>query len=354
MAGTCRQACDPGRPDTCPAAQACTATGATGVGTCATLSSTPDAAVSDDAASTTAALLPDLGASTCDLLARVSGCGPGGKCTLVASDDGSRAPACVPDGTGAIGAACAVDEVGGHDNCASGTYCVQGTCQAFCDPAGLNTCPVDQTCAVLQDNIGLCAAPTSSAAAPAAIPAPLPAGACKAHNDCKPGTYCARDGTCHPESHTPLGIAAAPSLSNVRSGRICFDADGAKRVCEETVDITVDGRDQCQFNRRPVPCTWFGSEFDYEGFDPNIPIRCTWVRSRPADEGNSKGIRRRQATTGTTEFRLPGVCGHFVSAGFQNYVKPLEGRNEAVSARFNCSYDGKPLFDVEYRFHFEP
>jgi hypothetical protein len=131
-------------------------------------------------------------------------------------------------------------------------------------------------------------------------------------------------------------------------------ADGTKTVCEEGLDIKIDGRDTCRFDRKTVPCNWFGSEFDYEGIDPNIPIRCTWVRSRPANEGNWEGIRRRQATTGTTELRLPGVCGHFVSAGFQNHATPPGGGSAVVTVRFNCSYDGKPLFDVEYRFHFGP
>lgn len=184
-----------------------------------------------------------------------------------------------------------------------------------------------------------------------------PGAECKSQEDCDPGTYCARDATCHPDSHRPLGGATCPevpTLSSFKSGRVCTRPDGTQEVCQELVDIDIDGSDRCEFNHETVRCNWFGYEFDYAGMDPNVPILCDWVRSMPADEGNRDGIRQESATTGTTELRLPAASGHFISPGFQNHATPPGGAEVVVSARFDCSYAGSPLFDVEYRFHFKP
>lgn len=143
-------------------------------------------------------------------------------------------------------------------------------------------------------------------------------------------------------------------LSNFRSGRVCTRPDGTQEVCEDLVDLVIDGSDRCSFDGKTVRCNWFGWEFDYEGADPAIPIQCDWERSMPADEGNRDGIRARNTTSGTSELLLPATSGHFISPGFQNH-SPAAGRARAVVfVSFDCSYAGAPLFEIEYRFHFMP
>ena len=334
VGGVCRQACDPAEPGSCPSPQTCTVAGDTGVGTCATLTSTASS--------------PDLAASTCDIVAQ-TGCRPGEKCALVSEGAGGERTTCAPDGTVGLGGRCTAQ--GDLDDCVAGLSCVDGTCQRFCDPAQPFSCPTGQTCDAPDSGGSVCRTSTSTAAAP---PPTSSGAACGQHQDCRPGTYCAADGTCHPDSHRPRSVTASPSLRNFRSGRVCTGPDGTQTVCQEAVDMVIDGRDQCEFNHEKVRCNWFGWEFDFENFDPSIPIRCAWVRSMPADEGNRDGIRQENATRGTSEFWLPGACGHFISPGFQNHAIPRDRRRVVVNARFDCSYDGKPLFDVQYRFHFGP
>jgi hypothetical protein len=187
-------------------------------------------------------------------------------------------------------------------------------------------------------------------------PAEAPSG-CRDDGECGAGTYCARDGQCHPDRHRPLArepCPAGPSISNFRSGRVCTRSDDRQEVCEEAVDIVIDGSDRCEYDHETVRCNWFGYEFDYSGMDPEVPIVCEWERSMPADEGNREGVRQRDATRGTSELRLPEKSGHFISPGFQNHATPTGGARVVVTAEFDCSYAGLPLFEVGYRLHFGP
>jgi hypothetical protein len=311
--GGCELLCDAARPDSCSGWSTCTAVAGDGFGVC----------------------LPPEG---CDVVAQV-GCGPGQKCTLL-----SDGPGCAPDGTVTLGGVCT--SIDGLDDCVAGTYCVDGGCELLCDAARPASCSGSESCSVIDgENLGVCLASSP------------PGVTCSSDEDCKAGTYCAVDGTCHPDSHRPREGSTCPpepTLWNFRSGRVCTRPDGTQEVCEDLVDIEIDGRDRCEFNHETVRCNWFGYEFDYAGMDPNVPILCDWVRSMPADEGNRDGIRQESATNGTTELRLPAASGHFISPGFQNHATPPGGAAVVVSARFDCSYAGSPLFDVEYRFHFKP
>lgn len=58
---------------------------------------------------------------------------------------------------------------------------------------------------------------------------------------------------------------AGMRISGFRAGRLCGD-----RVCDETADIRVTGRDSCVKGR----CTRYGVEFDYTGADPSSPLEC--------------------------------------------------------------------------------
>lgn len=290
------------------------------------------------AAGALTALSGGAAAQECDVLSQ-AGCRPGEKCTLTA-----EGVACAPDGTVASGGACI--SVGGLDDCVGGTYCVDGVCEPVCDPARPAACRGTEICSDLGGgDLGVC------------VSGGPPGVTCQGPQDCDPGTYCARDRTCHPDGHRPLGgqtCPEEPTLWSFKSGRVCTRPDGTQEVCEEAVDIDVDGSQQCEFDHRTVRCNWFGWEFDYAGFDPTVPVRCEWVRSMPADEGNRDGVRQGNATTGASEVFLPAASGHFISPGFQNHTTPPGGAQVVVAVRFDCTYAGSPLFAVDYRFHFHP
>jgi hypothetical protein len=100
-----------------------------------------DAPITRDVSSIDAPVLE----ASCDPLAQ-TGCEPTEACTWIIDHDGTgTAPdvghiGCVASGTLAAGASCTIPSAatGGHDNCGRGTYCLDGTCQALCDPDPAN------------------------------------------------------------------------------------------------------------------------------------------------------------------------------------------------------------------------
>jgi len=145
-----------------------------------------------------------------------------------------------------------------------------------------------------------------------------------------------------------------PGLSNFRSGKLCVDANGDKSVCVEQVDVTVDGADRCGFDGRQVPCTWFGFEFDFLDADPVVPLVCAWERSVPGNMGNLDGIVERDTSSGVGSVLLPGADGHYVYANFQVHSTPPGAVPSQIISKFDCSYAGVALFDVEYRLNIVP
>jgi hypothetical protein len=81
---------------------------------------------------------------TCDVLAQ-TGCMTGQKCSWI--DDSATAGhiGCAPDGTVALGGACAHGAFGatGYDNCMKGTVCIAGHCDTICSntPPFAGVCP---------------------------------------------------------------------------------------------------------------------------------------------------------------------------------------------------------------------
>jgi len=64
----------------------------------------------------------------------------------------------------------------------------------------------------------------------------------------------------------PGAGAGAMHVSAFRAGPACGD-----RVCEQSADIRVTGKDSCPGGN----CTRFGMEFDYRNADPSAPLECT-------------------------------------------------------------------------------
>jgi hypothetical protein len=153
-----------------------------------------------------------------------------------------------------------------------------------------------------------------------------------------------------------LSLCAFPAfsaeISNFISGALCSDAAGARSVCKRTEDIYVRGEDICNWSGKLSPCTWFGFEFDYKDTDPRVPLECTYVRSRASDEGNFKGARQRNATTGTLTYRLEDTAGHFFNPMYQLFSLEAEQEHVVLSTRIACSLSGAQVFDVTFNLHF--
>jgi hypothetical protein len=64
----------------------------------------------------------------------------------------------------------------------------------------------------------------------------------------------------------PDARAGAMRVSAFRSGPAC-----GNRVCEQSADIRITGKDTCPGGS----CTRFGMEFDYHNADPSAPLECT-------------------------------------------------------------------------------
>ena len=75
-----------------------------------------------------------------------AGCATGERCTWAALDPEPGMLRCVPDGTVAAGGACTTQSSGplrGTDDCMRGSYCIDFTCAALCDPADAARCSGD-------------------------------------------------------------------------------------------------------------------------------------------------------------------------------------------------------------------
>ncbi len=136
---------------------------------CSRQSGDPEPDAADDSADAQAADAADevdaVDGTLCDPLAQL-GCGDGQKCSyfidsaepLVGHTD------CVPAGDLGDGAACtdAAHTGTGYDLCASGLFCIDGSCTEICDREADDECDSTESCTGVagvfddRDHVGLC------------------------------------------------------------------------------------------------------------------------------------------------------------------------------------------------------
>ncbi len=146
-----------------------------------------------------------------------------------------------------------------------------------------------------------------------------------------------------------LQIDGGLRISNFVSGPVCHYDNGTEEVCNQAEDIDIKGESYCDWSGEQRRCTWFGFQFDFENADPSVPIECDYMRSRASAEGNWERVREKNASTGSFTYELETSNGHFYNPMFELYSAPPGGAVIIVSTEFQCTYDGKPVFDMIFR-----
>ena len=103
-------------------------------------------------------------------------------------------------------------------------------------------------------------------------------------------------------------------ISNFKFGMVCPDPMGKQygeetkgigtgEICENLDKIVITGEQRCIFDRRAIPCTWYGYSFDYVGIESQ-EIICSFKDSEPGTEGNPNGIRSENTDSGEIPLKL--------------------------------------------------
>jgi hypothetical protein len=160
--------------------------------------------------------------------------------------------------------------------------------------------------------------------------------------DCDDGQWCNGTESCD----------AVLRILDFVSGPVCHNQDGTEGICKQAEDIPIKGESVCDWSGEKRRCTWFGFQFDYENADPRIPIDCDYVRSQPSTEGNWKGVRDANVSTGSFSYELDSSDGHFYNPMFELYSIPPKGKTITIVTELKCKYGGDPVFDMTFRAHY--
>jgi hypothetical protein len=137
-------------------------------------------------------------------------------------------------------------------------------------------------------------------------------------------------------------------ISDFTFGLICSDSLDSPHVCSKTNDIVVTGNGRCVYDRKVVPCTWYGYEFDYHLPKDSITLACRWSSSDRQNIGNPDSIVAENVRDGTYELVLKGRAGHFINPQYRAPER-IAGATEVFQV---CASGGKDLFAVTYRLRF--
>jgi hypothetical protein len=209
----------------------------------------PDGAVP---ASDGAIVVADAAPAFCDTGTQW-GCGAGEKCTWVPA---LGRPACTPDGSVGIGAACRATAI--SDNCARGGYCADGTCVQLCVSSPMDSCSQFTVCDVVNP------------------PHPIP--------------YCVP--RCNPVLQLDPGYDECPA------GSACYmDPFVGKALCVTADAAAADrGQDAVCYSSDPNVCPMTGCAPGYESFLPPTSLGfecgafCTPSNSYKGSAGTPLGI----------------------------------------------------------------
>lgn len=144
-------------------------------------------------------------------------------------------------------------------------------------------------------------------------------------------------------------------ISNVKVGLACVKTtlepgqDGW--VCQPTKDIYVVDQGSCVYDKREVPCTWHGLEFDYKGAKPGARLVCNVTSSQPSVLGNPKSAAKSGAKQLTYELRLDKSEGHHFEAQYMVF-ELREVSSADVADHTQCSLDGHVVLSYDQVFHF--
>jgi len=133
------------------------------------------------------------------------------------------------------------------------------------------------------------------------------------------------------------------TVKNLKVGLVCWN-NGVPTICTEATEIKITNSGLCVFNKRTVPCTWYGFAFDYSTGEKSAKIQCQVESSAPVNWGNPREALKENATTSSYEIELRGDQHYFINP---QYSAAGSARLGTVSDVQTCSYKGTKLFQIE-------
>lgn len=192
-------------------------------------------------------------------------------------------------------------------------------------------------------------------------------------------------------------------ISDFRSGRVCLEQGNPASVCEQAVDIQIDGQHRCLDEGGEAPCSWYGFELDYRNADPSQPLVCHsssgeedflgnivsgLIKAAPAEPGTELGDMlgqfQKELGSGASlqdifsgvqittaegevlggepaappkskpgvprEVPMHGVNGHLLVPMYEMRASAAAGT--VVETELRCTHGGVPVLETTYRLHF--
>ena len=149
-------------------------------------------------------------------------------------------------------------------------------------------------------------------------------------------------------SLSPCSLAAQ-EIFNFKSGLACTDGRTHGWICHETTIIPITGQGKCVYNRKELPCTWYGFEFDYSGFEQSTELTCVVNTSHPADWGDPTEELEKNVTETTFSLSVPPGDGHFYNPQYSIFGG-LRKKPHTDKRQLACSLNGEEAFRINYEF----
>lgn len=144
---------------------------------------------------------------------------------------------------------------------------------------------------------------------------------------------------------------------DVLSGPVCDAGEGevgrppSSSICASR-DVAVRGEDTCVFDGARKRCTWWGFELEYENAAPGEPLVCIWQRALAVDDGNYEGVAKAGIAVDTVQVDIPSSRGRLFNPGFDTFPERPVPPWLPVPMVWECSYQGRPMFTLDYRLIF--
>ncbi|WP_233842458.1 hypothetical protein [Dyella sp. 2HG41-7] len=158
----------------------------------------------------------------------------------------------------------------------------------------------------------------------------------------------------------PLGVIASDDahtfkISNIKVGLACgkanLESGQGGWVCQPVKDIYVVDQGTCVYDKREVPCTWTGIEFDYQGVKAGAKLICTETSGLPSAFGNPRSVSKSGTKQFTYELPLDKSTGHRFEAQYVVFeVHDVDSEIRATHTQ--CSIDNHLALSFDQVFHY--
>lgn len=142
-----------------------------------------------------------------------------------------------------------------------------------------------------------------------------------------------------------------PIIRNLASG-LLRRADTDRRVCFQAEDVLITGEGRCTYDRRSVPCTWYGYSFEYELPKREATLECSWSSTDQANVGTPDAEGHTDVSQGHYELKLEGQHGFFFNPQYSVFPSQRKHVGKVVQIRNSCSLEDRVGFEVVFKLRY--